>query len=71
MKTKQKSKRLNLCSARAKKGLNQGEVAELLGISRKWYGKKELGYKDFTETEIEILIKFFNQTYEDLIQREN
>ena len=44
---------LNLIGYRKMLELTQGDMADKLKMSRRWYIKKELGQKDFSQTEIE------------------
>ena len=44
----------------------QAEIAAVLGISLKSYGLKENNQLDFTESEINKLLSYFNKKYEDL-----
>ena len=48
---------LNLIGYRKMLELTQGDMADKLKMSRRWYIKKELGQKDFSQTEIENIMK--------------
>ena len=54
-----------LKNAREDAGLNQDVIAKLLNVTVRTYSVKENG-ADFTQSEIDVLIKFFGCTYEDL-----
>lgn len=46
--------------------LNQGDVAKALGIARGTYCLKEQGKIDFTQTEINKILKLLNMKYEEI-----
>jgi len=48
---------LNLIGYRKMLELTQEDMADKLKMSRRWYIKKELGQKDFSQTEIENIMK--------------
>jgi len=48
---------LNLIGYRKMIELTQADMAAKLEISTRWYIKKELGQKDFSQTEIENIMK--------------
>lgn len=51
---------------RANKGLNQGEMAKEIGMSRATYGDKENGKGDFTVREIKIIASRFELQISDV-----
>lgn len=53
-------------AARVELGKTQKDMAKFLGVCPKSYVSKENNNKDFTETEINKLLSYFNRTYEDL-----
>lgn len=53
-------------AARVELGKTQKDMARLLEICHKSYVSKENNIKDFTESEINKLLNYFNRTYEDL-----
>ena len=48
---------LNLIGYRKMLELTQEDMADKLKMSRRWHIKKELGQKDFSQTEIENIMK--------------
>ena len=48
---------LNLIGYRKMLELTQADMANELKMSTRWYIKKELGQKDFSQTEIENIMK--------------
>lgn len=57
---------LKLRAKRVEHGLNQTEMAKILGITQNSYGRKELGKVDFTYTEILTILRYFNCKFEDI-----
>lgn len=55
-----------LRSLRATKGLRQEDMADLLGISRNSYHKKEICEREFTLEEARTISKYFNKTIEEI-----
>lgn len=55
-----------LKGARAEKDMSQEDVANELGISRKWYALKENGDKDFKESEMVIILEALDKKYEEV-----
>ncbi len=53
-------------AARVELGKTQTDMAEILGICPKSYVSKENNDKDFTETEINKLLSYFDRKYEEL-----
>lgn len=53
-------------AARVEVGKTQKDMAKLLGLCHKAYILKENNRKDFTESEINKLLNYFNRKYEDL-----
>lgn len=47
-------------------GLTQNQLAKELGIARATYCSKELGKKDFTQPEINKILKLLNMKYEEI-----
>lgn len=58
-------------AARVEIGKTQTDMAEILGVCPKSYVSKENNLIDFTETEINRLLKYFDRTYEDLFLHAN
>ncbi|MFW9968592.1 MAG: helix-turn-helix transcriptional regulator [Candidatus Odinarchaeota archaeon] len=56
----------NLKVLRAKHNLTQKDVAAILDITRQQYSLKELGKAMFNQKEIETLIEFFGEKYEEI-----
>ena len=52
---------------RISKGYTQAEIANVLNIKQSSYSNKELGRRDFTIEEIELLKELFEVSYEDLL----
>ena len=52
---------------RLNKGYYQRDIAFILGISQNTYSDKEIGKTNFTVSEIKMLRKMFNVTYEELL----
>ena len=52
---------------RLSKGYHQRDIACILGISQNTYSDKETGKTNFTVSEIKMLRKMFNVTYEELL----
>ena len=52
---------------RLNKGYYQRDIAFILGISQNTYSDKETGKTNFTVSEIKMLRKMFNVTYEELL----
>ena len=52
---------------RLNKGYYQRDIACILGISQNTYSDKETGKTNFTVSEIKMLRKMFNVTYEELL----
>ena len=46
--------------------LNQGDVAKAVGIARATYCLKEQGKIDFTQTEINKILRLLNRKYEEI-----
>lgn len=57
---------LKLKAKRVENGMNQEEMAKALNISRNSYNLKEAGHRDFTYSEIIIILKLFNCRFEDV-----
>lgn len=55
-----------LKSLRATKGLKQEDMANLLGISRNAYHKKEICERKFTLEEARAISYFFNKSIEEI-----
>lgn len=53
-------------AARVELGKTQKDMAKILELCPKSYVYKENNLIDFTETEINKLLDYFNRTYEDL-----
>lgn len=51
---------------RTMKGINQGELAKVMGITLSTYSKKETGKAVFTLLEAKVLSEYFNTTIEEL-----
>ena len=56
----------NFLKIRKAKGLRQKDVANVLGITRNAYGKKETKVNAFTTEEIYKLAKFYEISMEEL-----
>lgn len=59
-----------LQKARKALGMSQKSVAKILGITQTQYSKKECGLSSFKDSEINILIKLFDKSYEELFKEE-
>lgn len=57
---------LKLRGKRVEKGYTQPEMAAKLGLSYNAYGLKERGYREFTMSEINLLLKILDCKYEDI-----
>ena len=55
-----------LKSLRVLHGMTQGDMAELLGMTKPTYRTRENGQHDFTESEINTILNTFNVKYEDI-----
>lgn len=64
--SKANKRTLELRALRARRGLNQSDMAKMLGISKESYYRKEVGRSRFTEDEINKILKHFNVKYEDI-----
>ena len=60
----------NLIGYRKMLKLTQGDMADKLGIDRGWYQKKETGQRDFSQTEIEIIMKLLKENRPNLTVEE-
>ena len=47
-------------------GLTQNDIAKELGMARATYCTKEQGKMDFTQTEINKILKLLNMKYEEI-----
>lgn len=56
----------NLIKLRKEHGLNQNDMAELLGISVGAYRQKEVGESSFRDYEMFKLSEHFNKTMEEI-----
>lgn len=64
-KTKNKPVR-KLRGMRAEHGLNQRQVATMLRIAPTTYCRKENGFQPFSQREIDILLRAFKVSYEEM-----
>ena len=60
-----------LRGARQARKLSQQQMADLLGIDRTTYGKKENGDYEFWESEIDLILMELNEKYENIFLRHN
>lgn len=51
---------------RKERNLNQSDIAKILSIRTETYCKKETGKRDFNETEMKRLAKYYGCTLDDL-----
>lgn len=51
---------------RKENNLNQSEIAKIIGIHKQSYYLKESGKRDFSETEMKRLAKYYNCTLDEL-----
>ena len=61
---------MKLKALRAERNISQIAMAKKLGIHVSTYCEKENGYMPFTQWEIEVFLKYFNVTYEDIFIKE-
>lgn len=61
-------KRFNLKSFREKKGLNQLQMANKLGISKSYYVSIELGYSEPSFRVAEAIDEAFHGEYDDIFE---
>lgn len=57
---------LKLRAKRVENGMTQKDMAIKLGITPNSYSKKETGQKDFTFSEIIVILNLFNCKFEDV-----
>lgn len=57
---------LKLRGKRVEHGLNQTDMAKILGITQNSYSRKELGLSPFTLDEIRKILKLFKCKFEDI-----
>lgn len=60
-----------LMALRAKHGITQAEMANMLGISPSTYSTRELGKTPFTVPEVQKIIELFGAKFEDLFLPSN
>lgn len=58
----------NLRAEMLKNGHTQKDLRELLGISHTAMSKKLCGQTEFTKSEIDKLLNFYNKSYEELFK---
>jgi len=46
--------------------MTQGQMAEVVGLTSNWYGKKESGKKPWNSNEMQTIIDFIRKTYPDV-----
>jgi len=59
-------KHMKLKALRVEHGYNQKDIAKILEIGESTYNLKENGRLDFTQTEIEKLMQFFQKAYNEI-----
>lgn len=55
-----------LLALRKENNVTQKELANLLGITKEAYGRKELGHNDFKASEMFKIANFFDKTIGDI-----
>lgn len=58
--------KLNLKAERIKKQETQADTAKIINVSEQTYNQKEIGKRDFSLTECELLAKHYGTTIESL-----
>lgn len=56
---------------RVSKGLNQTQMAEIIGIGITAYHNKETGKNEFTIEEIKKIVNYFGITFEEIFLHSN
>ncbi len=60
-----------LIGKRNEKGITQGKMAEMLGISKNNYNLKENGKLDFNLVEVKKILQILDSTYDEIFFEEN